>query len=49
MTPPDTLTLRLEAVAIAARLRRHGEPDVADLVERWADGADLATQLEPIN
>jgi len=41
MFHPDTIPLRLEALAIASRLRRYGEHDIADLVERWAESADL--------
>lgn len=42
---PDVFALQLEALAIASRLRRFGEHDHADLVERWAHSADLVEQL----
>ena len=45
--PTDIFLLQLEAFAIAARLRRHGEIDAADLVERWASSRELRDQLIP--
>ena len=48
MRHPDILALQLEALAVAARLRRHGDHDIADLIERWSDSADLIEQLDAI-
>lgn len=36
MQSVDALSLRMEILAIAARLRSLGHPDTGDLVERWA-------------
>jgi len=49
MLDPDTFALRLEAFAVAARLRRDGEHDIADLVECWAAIADISERLETID
>ncbi len=41
---PDLFILRLEAIAVAARLRRVGDHAEADLVEQWANSRDLTEQ-----
>jgi len=45
MTDPDAFLLQLEALAIAARLRRQGDIETAVMVERWADGPEFRDQL----
>lgn len=41
----DILLLQFEVLAIAARLRRLGQPDTADLVESWASSSDFVSQI----
>lgn len=47
MNLADRLLLQFEVLAVASRLRRQGDPDLADLVEEWAASPDLIGQLKP--